>query len=72
MRFEQRKNEPDDLFLLRVWSVISPTLPENALSAAVNWIVAKSKARVLDAIKENERELRELEERAQGKEVGRG
>lgn len=80
-RFEQRQGEPLDLFLLRIFAGVIDEIPEPDLSVAVDWIVAKSRVKVIDALRQNANELREiqaqenmvpLESALAAREVGRG
>lgn len=42
LQVKHRKNEPLDLFALRVWIEASQRMERDAMRAAANWIMAKT------------------------------
>lgn len=44
LRFEQRKGEPADIFAMRVFASVLPSLSVNSARAAAKWIYAIAEA----------------------------
>jgi hypothetical protein len=44
--FYQRMNEPSDLFIMRTWFEVAPTMRPHERYAAANWIMQMAEAEV--------------------------